>query len=116
MIDNLFLSKTVCSQKIANRQWSVMELKLSSESINKMFPLFGWHILTVDLVLSSDGATRRMSPTSSPCSVSNENRFQFLESIFFFLIYFFFFKFEHSIFIAEEIYKASACFLIHLQQ
>ena len=25
-----------------------------------------------------DGATRRMSPTSSPCSVSNENRFQFL--------------------------------------
>ena len=26
----------------------------------------------------SDGATRRMSPTSSPHSVSNENRFQFL--------------------------------------
>ena len=26
----------------------------------------------------SDGATRRMSPTSSLCSVSNENRFQFL--------------------------------------
>ena len=26
----------------------------------------------------SDGATRRMSPTSSPRSVSNENRFQFL--------------------------------------
>ena len=25
-----------------------------------------------------DGATRRMSPTSSPRSVSNENRFQFL--------------------------------------
>ena len=26
---------------------------------------------------TSDGATRRMSPTSSPRSVSNENRFQF---------------------------------------
>ena len=29
-------------------------------------------------VAVSDGATRRMSPTSSPRSVSNENRFQFL--------------------------------------
>ena len=33
---------------------------------------------TILLVVTSDGATRRMSPTSSPRSVSNENRFQFL--------------------------------------
>ena len=41
-------------------------------------------ILTCVCVCSSDGATRRMSPTSSPRSVSNENRFQFFFFFFFF--------------------------------
>ena len=61
---------------------------LTCSYINAYLNIINWHKFIANMtaasipksipVTISDGATRRMSPTSSPRSVSNENRFQFL--------------------------------------